>query len=42
MMITAGCTFTVDTQIDAPDANPGDFECERALRGGESREAAEA
>jgi hypothetical protein len=40
-MIVAGCTYTVDTQIDALDANPGNFVCERALRGGESREAAE-
>lgn len=41
LMIVAGCNFTVNTQIDAPDANPGDFVCQRALRVGESMEAAE-
>jgi CSLREA domain-containing protein len=41
-MIFSGCTYTVNTTIDAPDANPGDYVCERALRVGESRESAEA
>lgn len=26
----AGCTFVVDSPVDAPDANPGDGRCERA------------
>jgi CSLREA domain-containing protein len=42
LVIVAGCTYTVNTQIDAPDANPGDFVCQRTLRSGESMEAAEA
>ena len=42
LLLFAGCTFTVNSQMDAPDADPGDYVCARALRGGESREAAEA
>ena len=41
-LLFAGCSYQVDTTIDAPDANPGDYRCERSLRTGESREAAEA
>lgn len=28
--LTGACTYTVDSVVDAPDANPGDFECARA------------
>ena len=41
MAIFSGCSYHVDTYLDAVDANPGDYRCERALQAGESREAAE-
>jgi CSLREA domain-containing protein len=29
--LSAACTYTVDSTVDAPDANPGDFICAREL-----------
>jgi len=35
--LLGACTYTVDSTLDAPDANPGDFRCARAARPGSSR-----
>jgi len=35
--LLGACTYTVDSTLDAPDANPGDFRCARAVRPGSPR-----
>lgn len=30
-ILLAACTYRVDSTVDAPDADPGDFRCERAI-----------
>ena len=30
LLLTSGCTYQVNSLVDAPDANPGDGKCESA------------